>query len=170
MAMFIPFRWSKTAGTKGQTLEFYTCAAMKKIQGEIQILATVIVATALLCGCSSIKFTEYHRGKVVQGVGGTVYDVDGIEFWESGNPARKYKILGVINQSRKPRLPLGRLTRIFSDNGNSDHRDSAIAKVAREHGGDAVIFVSKDQEQSDEDQFGHGKHRRLKLVVVKYLE
>jgi hypothetical protein len=143
---------------------------MKQIQGEIQIIATAFVVMVLLCGCSSTKFTEYDEAKVVQGAGGTVHDVDGIDFWESGSPARKYKILGVINQSRGARVPLGRLTRIFSDNGNSDDKDAALAKVAHEHGGDAVIFVSKDQEQSDAGRFGDKKHQRFKLVVVKYVE
>jgi hypothetical protein len=137
---------------------------------KIQMLSTVFVALVLLCGCSSVKFTEYHVAEIIQGSGGTARDVDGIEFWDKGDPDRKYKILGVIKENPKHRLPLGRLTRIFSDSGNSDDKDSAIAKVARKHGGDAVIFVSKNREQSDAGQTGKGNRRRFTLVVVKYVE
>src|ERR1700722_3194517 len=115
---------------------------------KIEMLSTVLVAMVLLCGCSSTKFTEYRMAEVIQGAGGLAQGIDGIEFWEKGDPDRKYKILGVINEIRRHRVPLGRLTRIFSNFGSGDDSDSAIAKVARKHGGDAVIFVSKDQEQS----------------------
>jgi hypothetical protein len=137
---------------------------------KIQILSTMLVALFLLCGCSSFTFKEYQMTETIQGAGGTARDVDGIDFWEKGEPDRKYKVLGVISQSRRRRVPLGRLSRILSDPGDSDDRDSAIAKAARKHGGDAVIFVSKNREQSDAGQFGDGKHRRPMLVVVKYVE
>jgi hypothetical protein len=141
---------------------------------KIQILSTLFVTAALLCGCSSPKFTEYHGSEVFQGAGGTMRTVDGIDFWENGEPDRKYKILGVIEESHKSRLPFGRFSRLFSNTGD---RDSAIAKFAHKQGGDAVIFAgetpepSTDSEQSSEGWSGHGNHRRLaKPVVIKYVE
>ena len=70
-------------------------------------LFSVFTAAVLLCGCSSTKFTEYHGSEVLQGAGGEERTVDGIDFWEKGDPDRKYIILGVIEESRKHRLPLG---------------------------------------------------------------
>jgi hypothetical protein len=126
---------------------------------KIKILSTLLFATVLLCGCSSTNFTEYRGPAVVQGNGGTVRVVDGIDFWENGNPDRKFKILGVIDDSRRDG--------IFTGSG----RDSAIAKVARERGGDAVILVDSDRELSGVDQYGDVHYRRnTKLMVVKYVE
>jgi hypothetical protein len=137
---------------------------------KTQMLSTAFVAMALLCGCSSTKFTEYHVADVIQGAGGLSHEVDGIEFWDKGDPDRKYKILGVISESPKHRVPLGRLTRIFSDHGNNDDKDSAMAKVARKHGGNAIIFASKDGKQSDAVQTDDGNHKRFTLVVIKYVD
>ena len=132
------------------------------------VLSTLLVATVLLCGCSTTKFTEYHGSEVFQGVGGEARVVDGIDFWENEDSSRKYKILGVIEENPKHRLPLGRFSSLFS--GSSD-RDSAIAKAARERGGDAVIFVATDQESANVGQSGDANHRRItKFVVVKYVE
>ena len=137
---------------------------------KIQILSTLFVATVFLCGCSSTKFTVYHGSEVFQGTGGSVRVVDGIDFWENGDSDRKYKILGVIDESHKRGyLPLpGHINRLFSDSGD---RESAIAKAAHKQGGDAVIFVARAQEPSGVDQYGNGHHRRsTELVVVKYVD
>jgi hypothetical protein len=83
-------------------------------------------------------------------------------------PNRKYKILGVIDESHKHGYLPGRFDRFFSDFGD---RESAIAKVAHKQGGDAVIFVARAQEPSGVDQYGNGHHRRsTELVVVKYVD
>jgi ATP-dependent Clp protease adapter protein ClpS len=135
---------------------------------KIPTLSTLFVATVFLCGCSSTRFTEYHGSEAFQGTGDSVRVVDGIDFWENGDPDRKYKILGVIDESPRHRFPSGRLTRIFSDSGD---RESAIAKAAHKQGGDAVIFVAKDQAASGVDQHGNEHPRRYaELVVIKYVD
>jgi hypothetical protein len=135
---------------------------------KIPILSTLFVATVFLCGCSSTKFTEYHGSEVFQGTGGSVRVVDGIDFWENGDSNRKYKILGVIDVSHKRGYLPGHFNRLFSDSGD---RESAIAKAAHKQGGDAVVFVAKNQEPSSVDQSGNGHHRRSAvLVVVKYVD
>jgi len=135
---------------------------------KFQMLSTLFVATVLLCGCSTTKFTEYHGSEVFQGTGGSVRVVDGIDFWENGDSNRKYRVLGAIDESPSHRLPIGRISRLFS---GSEDRDSAIAKAARKRGGDAVILVSTDQEPSDTGQSGDEKQQRItKFVVVKYVK
>jgi hypothetical protein len=137
---------------------------------KIQMLSTLFVATVFLCSCSSARFTEYHGSEVFQGTGGSVRAVDGIDFWKNGEPDRKYKILGIIEESRGYRLPFGRFSRLFSDSGD---RDSAIAKAAHKHGGDAVVFVARNQEPSSVgvDQYDNGHHRRsTELAVIKYVD
>ncbi len=107
--------------------------------------------------------------EVFHGKGGTEHVVDDVDFWENGDPGRKYRILGVLTEGRKRRLPLGPLTRVVSAFGNSDE-ESVIARAVRKHGGDAVIFVSKGREESDLGQDSDGNHRQFTLVVVKYVE
>lgn len=130
----------------------------------------IVVITGLLCGCSGIKYTEYHGNEVLQGPVGTPRNVDGIDFWENGIPGRKYKILGILANGSKKRLPLGRLTQGFSGSGDRDDRDAAIAKAAHKHGGDAVVLVSGGGGQSDAGDSGGRRHQRRLLVVVKYIE
>jgi hypothetical protein len=126
---------------------------------SMKTLFTLFVTAVLLCGCSSTKFTEFRGGAVVEGKGGTVRNVDGIDFWENGEPNHKYRAIGVIDDSRGD----GLVSRLG--------KDSAIAKAARERGGDAVILVRKDREISGVNQYGNVNYTRItKLVVVKYVE
>jgi hypothetical protein len=130
---------------------------------KVQIVV-VFIATVLFCGCSSQKFTEYHGPEVIQGQGGSDRAVDGIDFWEEGGtPLQKYRILGTIDENH-PRGKLGGLSAMFSTD-----RDAAIAKIARQQGGDAVIIVEGNPEPTTQDEQGH-THRRLKmLTLIKYV-
>jgi hypothetical protein len=125
-------------------------------------IALLFFTAVLLCGCSSTKFTEFKGTGVFQGTGGELRTVDDIDFWENGEPDRKYKILGTLDAGHGHRG--GHLLGAFHQD-----RDTAIAKGVRKHGGDAVIFVAKDQPPSDEDDFSGKKHQQFTLVVIKYL-
>jgi len=122
-------------------------------------LLAVLLVTILATSCSTTNFTEYRGQGVVEGKGGTVRVVEGIDFWENGEPDRKYRILGVIDDSRGD----GLISRLG--------KDGAIAKVARERGGDAVILSGSSRELRGVDlDSGAAYHRRItKLVVVKYV-
>jgi hypothetical protein len=113
----------------------------------------------LIVSCGTTTFTEYRGPSLVEGKGGTVRNVGGIEFWENGDPNRKYRILGVINDSRDE----GAIAR--------SSRDGSIAKITRERGGDAVILVGNSHEYNGVDFFTKGPEYKnvTKLVVVKYL-
>ena len=140
-------------------VQLWIVRLIKHTQMKIKILSTLFLATVLLCGCSTTNFTEYRGPAVVQGNGGTVRAVDGIDFWENRDPDRKFKILGVIDDRRGDG--------ILSRSG----RDSAIAKVAHMRGGDAVILMNSDRELSGVDQYGNVHYKRnTKLMVVKYEE
>jgi len=136
---------------------------------NLHIFAALFFAAILFCGCSSTKFTEYHGSDVFQGKGsGSVREVDGIDFWESGDTDRKYKILGMIERGRAHSPVPGRIGKVFS--GPGEH-DSAIAKAAHDKGGDAVIVVKPDFEPSDDAGGGGQRHRRArKFLVVKYVD
>ena len=86
--------------------------------------------------------------------------VEGIDFWEKGEPDRKYKILGVIDDSR--------------DEGFSFQflKDKDIALGARKRGGDAVILTDSSREVGDVDMNGGTvRYRQIsKFVVVRYVQ
>jgi hypothetical protein len=139
---------------------------------RIQRLSVLFLAAVLLGGCAKDKFTTYQGSEVIQGTGtGALRIIDGIDFWEYGDPDRKYKIVGTIDLSHKP----GLLSMTW-DNGYNEGSDAAIARAAHQQGGDAVIFVggeppNRTAEQVRTDIDDHGQNRKLaKLVLIKYVE
>ena len=138
---------------------------------KMKILAIVTLASVLVGGCSAPPtFTEFHGKEIFQGAGGEVRSVDGVDFWENGEPDRRYLILGVIGQSAKDQRPLGHLSQVIQDSGGNSDRDTAIAKVARAHSGDAVIIMTKVQAPSDKAPPGSKPQKVTTLVVVRYVE
>jgi hypothetical protein len=133
-----------------------------------KLLVLPALFAVLLCGCSTTKFTPYHGTATFQGKGGASRLVDGVEFWEDGDSDRKYTVVGEIEVSRKGGEWSARMGRLLS---NSDDQDSAIAKLARKQGGDAVIVVSTDHKSSD-DNSGKTSHQQksARFVVIKYLD
>lgn len=136
-----------------------------------KMLCALQLATILLCGCSTPPtFTEYHGKDIFQGTGGEVRSVDGVDFWENGEPDRRYVILGVISEAAKKQLPTDRFSQVFQDAGGNSDWDTEIAKVAREHGGDAVIIVTKKLPVSTNAPMEGDHHPSTTLAVVKYIE
>ncbi len=93
--------------------------------------AFVLVAASvlLLSGCSTTYYS-YEGGGVLVGQGGASKRVNGIDIWTIGAPARRYRIIGYITDSRPEE---------FVGIGG---RDSSLAKLAREHGGNAILIHS----------------------------
>lgn len=90
-----------------------------------------------MTGCAlynQTQFTEYRGPSEFQGQGGTVRTVDGIDIWQTGTPNRKFKILGMIDQSHYDNHSL--MSAIASAT-----KDSELIKLAKAHGGDAVILL-----------------------------
>ena len=137
-----------------------------------KIFAAVLLAAGLFCGCSTPPppFTEYHGKEIFQGIGGEVRSVDGVDFWENGDPDRRYVILGLIGQTAKKKPVTDRFSKVFTDAGGSSEQDSAIAKVARAHGGDAVIVVTQKQIVSTKGPVEGAALPTTTLAVVKYTE
>lgn len=94
-----------------------------------------IALLVLLAGCASTQFKAYEgRGNVVEGKGGTRVVVDGMDIWENGDPPRKFKLLGLIEDERPGGIiPMGQL-------------QGDIVKKAREAGGHAVIKINSQSQ------------------------
>jgi hypothetical protein len=99
------------------------------------ILSTLFLV--VMTGCAlynHTEFVEYRGPSDFQGQGGTVRTVDGIDIWQTGTPNRKYKVLGVIDQSHYDNHSL--ISMIASAT-----KDSDLIKLVKAHGGDAVIVL-----------------------------
>jgi hypothetical protein len=62
---------------------------------KLQIIIALSTVCIFAAGCSTTTFTEFRGQGVLEGKGGTVRKVGGIDFWENGEPDRKYRILGL---------------------------------------------------------------------------
>ena len=88
----------------------------------------------LISSCASVNFTPYRSSEILQGKGGSIRIVEGIDFWENGEPDQKYKIIGVIDYKAND-API-----------NNISMKTKIANKAKENGGDGVILVSEAKE------------------------
>lgn len=130
----------------------------------IQLFALLAIAT-LCASCSNTKYSAYQGQKVIEGKGGTLRTVDGVDFWENGEPDRKYKVVGVIDDSRKGSGVAGLISGAL--------KDGDIAKAVKEHGGDGVILSSESKELTGVNVHGNSAtgsyQKNAKFLVVKYV-
>ena len=145
-------------------------------------MITALTMVSVLGGCASVT-TEYKtfegvRAGIVEGKGGAKVVVDGMEIWDDGEPPRKFKILGFIDETRKADwmsiwLP-------------SSHPGD-IVKKARVAGGDAVIKVNTQSQLDDfymaagasanfydlhvrSANYDSGEKQMSKYAVIKYVK
>jgi hypothetical protein len=73
----------------------------KGVKTSTSGVCTLMAATLLLAGCSTDYQPLESRAPVVrEGAYGTRKVVDGVDIWTTGEPPRKYQVLGVINDER----------------------------------------------------------------------
>jgi hypothetical protein len=115
---------------------------------------------------------------VFEGKGGTKVVVDGMEVWDNGDPPRKFKVLGIIDDQRPGGIiPMSQLR-------------SDMVKKAREAGGDAVVQLSNQSQiagyytSGSASAYAYGgsataygfstsapvRRNVAKFAVIKYLE
>ncbi|UUZ63391.1 hypothetical protein LP417_28225 [Polaromonas sp. P1-6] len=99
------------------------------------IVVTMLLAASLLAGCATTEYKAFEgKGNVIEGKGGTKVVVDGMEIWDNGEPPRKFKVLGIIDDERPGGLiPMSQLR-------------SDMVKKAREAGGDAVVQLNSQSQ------------------------
>ena len=99
--------------------------------------------------------------------------VDGIDFWDQGEPPRKYKIIGYLHDRRHKSGIIGKIS--------MSHLRSDIATAAKQAGGDAVMPVSSNTQTVGAVAYGHslgggyvaGGHaiqkEETEFAVIQYL-
>jgi len=138
-----------------------------------------LVPVLLILGCASTEFKPYEaRNNVFEGTGGTKVMVDGMEFWENGDPPRQYKVIGIIDDERH-----GGILSMSGLRGD-------VVQKAREAGGDAVVQLTNESQiagfysSGSATAYSHGsvtraygssttvpmRHNISKYAVIEYLE
>lgn len=99
------------------------------------LLVVAALTTSILVACASTEYKTYEgRNNVVEGRGGTKVVVDGMEVWDNGEPPRKFRILGIIEDARPGGIiPMSQLR-------------SDMVKKARESGGEAVVQLNSESQ------------------------
>lgn len=102
----------------------------------LTVWVLLLVAAISLAGCASTNYqaVESREPLLGQGQWGTRKVVDGVDIWTSGAPPRKYRVLGVINDTRGAGpLPMAGYY-------------SGIAAKVKQYGGNAAIEVSSQRQ------------------------
>lgn len=99
------------------------------------IALAMILAVSFFAGCATTEYKAFEgKGDVIDGKGGTKVVIDGMEIWDNGEPPRKFKLLGIIDDERPGGLiPMSQLR-------------GDMIKKAREAGGDAIIQLNSQSQ------------------------
>lgn len=129
--------------------------------------ALLLTANPALAG-ASVKFAPYEgKNSIVEGEGGTKVSKNGIDYWNTGAPPRRYQILGVITDKR------------YDDWDGSAIGSAKVARVVIKAGGNAVIVMNAQIGGGGSYAMptGGGSYTALgldkattQLIVVKYLD
>ncbi|MGZ8946942.1 MAG: hypothetical protein ACXW1W_16165 [Methylococcaceae bacterium] len=150
---------------------------MKKIKMSV-LLTTVLLLAGCACASTEYKAFEGKLDGIIDGNGGAKVIVNGMEIWDDGEPPRKFKTLGFIDDNREG----GR-------NTMSILREDVVKK-AREAGGDAVIKLNSQSQLAkfyaaggastntyDYSAYAYGSSRTMpnhrnvsKYAVIKYVK
>lgn len=127
-------------------------------------LAGLSAASAAHAG---LQFAQYDGPTAVQsGTGGTRITKDGVDFWTTGTPPRRYRIIGVLTDTR------------YEAWGKKALGSAGVAKRIRELGGDAVVLLGQ-KDRSDGAYIvplgssvigGDDVKTTTELEVIKYLD
>jgi hypothetical protein len=102
---------------------------MKALHG-IACFVVIVIAS----GCASTGYSTFEGGKIIQSSGGTKETVDGMDIWNYGSPPRKFRIIGIIDETRRQSL-IGMIG-----------YESGLVKKARGAGGDAIVILDAHSE------------------------
>ncbi len=153
--------------------------APRMMKRMIYRIAFFVTLTFVFASCKSTDFQSWEgRNSAVEGHGGTRKIVDGMDVWTHGDPPRRFKVLGIIEDERPGGIiPMAQLKH-------------DIVQKARDNGGNAVIFVSSASQlagyytASSASAYGYGNsatafgssttvpitRRSSTYVVIRYLD
>ena len=140
---------------------------------RVRYLVTTAVAISLISAPAvagaKITFSGYEGPPLIEtGRGGTKIAKNGIDYWTSGSPPRRYQVIGIIEDKRDETW-----------DGGHAIGSPTVAKKVKAAGGDAVIMTAQDEAGQGGGAgiagtgFGFlgmgGSKTITKMTVIKYL-
>jgi hypothetical protein len=132
------------------------------------VLTLASSPTAALAG-AKITFSQYEGVPIIEtGQGGTRVQQNGIDYWTTGAPPRRYQVIGVIQDKR-------------DEDWDGGHAvgSRTVAKRVKAAGGDAVVIQSQEEAGGGAGAGGGGVWGGIfamggsktitNMLVVKYL-
>lgn len=130
-------------------------------------LSLLLAATPAKAG---VELSLYEGPDAVQtGTGGTKISKHGVDFWTYGTPPRRYRIIGVLTDTRTTKLLAGKAI-----------GSAGLAKRVLRAGGNALIVVDRDSRYGGRStvrspsgnsyDFGSFDKVTTQFLVVRYLE
>ena len=140
------------------------------LRGSTVTRATILISALVLSWpvMGAQVYATYEGTASIQiGSGGTKVTANGIDYWTTGTPPRRYQVLEISTDARKDRLADGHVL-----------GSKSVAKRTREAGGDAVIFNDADTKLAGVSGYAANGYlagrivnrTTTHLIVVKYLE
>jgi hypothetical protein len=139
----------------------------------------VVLTASLLVGCATTEYKPFEgKTSLFEGKGGTKVVVDGMDYWDNGEPPRKFQLLGIIDDERPGGgIPMALLR-------------GDMVKKARAAGGDALIQLGSQSQitgyrtSGSASAYGYGnsataygssttmpvRRNVARFAVIKYLE
>lgn len=137
------------------------------------MLAVIAIAvSAATPALARVEYAAYDGPDSLRtGEGGTRVTQDGIDFWTTGTPPRRYQVMGILTDGRSNRLWDGHAV-----------GSSGLARRAHDLGANALIVVGENQQDRGirGGWFNNGGggtfygHRRVQtttqFLVVRYID
>ena len=135
---------------------------MKKFAMMVAATLSLCASTAQAQLWASAKFAAYEGKDAIQeGRGGTKVVKDGVEFWTSGAPPHRYRVLGVISDKRGSGLLSGNAV-----------GSGSVAAMVKDLGGSGVIVADEDSRVTgavvSNGVVAVARKRTTQLIVVRY--
>ena len=108
---------------------------------EMDMRRIVVMAALLAVSVSAyaLDFKRFYgRDAVIEGRGGEMEPIEGIDYWTNGDPPRRYEIIGYIEDRRQATGLIG-MARLKS-------LPKQVARLAKASGGDAVVLVASQND------------------------
>ena len=124
----------------------------------------LLILACILAGCATVDFQPYEgKDNLYEGKGGTKLVVADIDFWTSGEPSRKYSILGMV------------VSKIGSGALDEAVIRSAVAGEVKRQGGNAAVQVNNNSAftgifHATPSMLMTTEVRSMQFAVIKYVD
>lgn len=130
----------------------------------LALIAVFMTPTVAMAG-AKVQFSAYEGPESIKvGTGGTKITKNGVDYWTSGSPPRRYQIIGMITDKRDEEW-----------DGGHAVGSPKVARLVLQAGGDAVIISSQTEGGSGGGagfggMFALGGSKTLTtMTAIKYL-